>query len=93
MTTPPPPPPWEPRDDDYLYVQVADHIEARIRTGDLPVGARLPGEHDLAEEYGVAFNTARRVTRELRERGLIRTLPGKGSYVQGAQEDEPPADQ
>lgn len=86
-------PPFELRPDDYVYLQVADHIEARIRAGELPVGARLPGEHDLAEEYGVAFGTARRVTRELRERGLIRTLPGKGSYVQGAQEDVPPADQ
>jgi len=89
---PPPPPPWELRDGAYVYAQVADHIEKRIKTGNLPPGSRLPGEYDLAEEYGVAYTTIRRAMQELRERGLIYTLPAKGSYVK-AQEGEPPADQ
>lgn len=90
---PPPPPPWEPRDGAYVYEQVADHIEERIRIGNLPVGARLPGEEDLAEEYGVAYTTVRRAMRVLRERGLVYTLPAKGSYVKAQErESEPPAD-
>ncbi|MFI1970356.1 GntR family transcriptional regulator [Streptomyces cinnamoneus] len=44
-------------------------------------GARLPGERDLAEEYGVAIGTARRAIQELRERGLLITLPAKGTFV------------
>jgi GntR family transcriptional regulator len=65
----------------YLYAAVADHIAARIAAGELAPGARLPGERDLAAEYQVAIGTVRRATEELRERGLVLTLPGKGTYV------------
>jgi len=65
----------------YVYVQAADRIEAEIRSGRLPVGARLPGERELAEQQGVALGTARRAVQELRDRGLVATLPNKGTYV------------
>jgi DNA-binding GntR family transcriptional regulator len=65
----------------YVYAQVADHIAARIRTGELSPGARLPGERDLAEEYGVALGTIRRAVQELRDRDLVITLPAKGTYI------------
>ncbi|AYY14879.1 GntR family transcriptional regulator [Actinobacteria bacterium YIM 96077] len=66
---------------EYLYITVAEHLAARIRSGELPVRARLPGERDLAVEYGVAIGTVRRATRVLRARGLVVTLPAKGTYV------------
>jgi GntR family transcriptional regulator len=65
----------------YLYVQVADHIAARIKSGDLRLKGRLRGERELAEEYRVAFGTMRRAIAELRERGLVATYRGKGTYV------------
>ncbi|TDB88369.1 GntR family transcriptional regulator [Actinomadura sp. KC216] len=82
-------PPFEPRPDAYMYAQVADHLALRIEKGRaseriadaLRPGARLPGERDLAEEYGVSIVTARRAVRELRERELVVTLPAKGTYV------------
>ena len=64
-----------------LYEQVADYIASLISDGRLRVGARLPAERELAEEYGVAYLTIRRAAQELRERGLIRTIHGKGTYV------------
>jgi DNA-binding GntR family transcriptional regulator len=64
-----------------IYVQVADHITTRIQTGELRPGARLPAERDLAVEYGVAYDTIRRATALLRERGLIITIVGRGTYV------------
>jgi len=70
----------------YVYVQVADAIERDIRSGRLPVGARLPGEQELAAQYGIAKGTAARVARELRDRGLAVTLPNKGTYI-----TQPPA--
>ncbi|WP_413757638.1 GntR family transcriptional regulator [Streptomyces sp. MMBL 11-3] len=73
--------PIDPTKIAYVYMQMADHIEARIGAGELQPGARLPGERDLAAEYGVAHLTARRATRELRERGLVVTLPAKGTFV------------
>jgi DNA-binding GntR family transcriptional regulator len=65
----------------YLYVRMADHLEARINAGDIAPGARLPGERDLAAEYQVAIGTARRAVEELRQRGLAVTLPAKGTFV------------
>ncbi|SPF02159.1 winged helix-turn-helix domain-containing protein [Streptomyces sp. MA5143a] len=73
--------PIDPSKIAYVYMQVADHIAARIASGDLRPGARLPGERDLGTEYGVAYLTARRAIRELRERGLVVTLPAKGTFV------------
>jgi len=64
-----------------LYKQAADHVAARAASGELARGQRLPGEHDLAQEWGVAYLTVRRAMRELRERGLVTTVPGKGTYV------------
>ncbi|MFB6424628.1 GntR family transcriptional regulator [Streptomyces microflavus] len=66
---------------EYVYVQVADAIERDIRSGRLPVGARLPNERQLGADHGVAAGTARRAVQELRDRGLVVTLPNKGTFV------------
>jgi GntR family transcriptional regulator len=68
----------------YLYARVADHLAARITAGVLAPGARLSGERDLAAEYGVALGTARRAVEELRRRGLVITLPAKGTFIASA---------
>lgn len=65
----------------FVYMQVADLIERRISTGDLRVGDRLRAERDLADEYRVAYMTIRRAMQELRERGLVRSIHGRGTYV------------
>lgn len=67
----------------YVYVRVADEVEAEIRSGRLPQGARLPNERDMGAQYGVAPGTARRAVQELRDRGLVVTLPNKGTFVVG----------
>ncbi|WP_250214613.1 GntR family transcriptional regulator [Acrocarpospora catenulata] len=64
-----------------VYVQIADVIAKRIANGDLKLGDRVPSEKDLMEEFGVAQMTARRVHRELRERELVHTVQGEGSFV------------
>ncbi|MEU3732852.1 winged helix-turn-helix domain-containing protein [Streptomyces sp. NPDC033538] len=71
----------DPTSHVYVYVQVVHHIAEEIRTGRLPVGARLPAERDLAEQYGVAVNTIRRAVRDLRDQGLVLTVPIKGTFV------------
>ncbi|MFI9308126.1 GntR family transcriptional regulator [Streptomyces triculaminicus] len=81
-------PPVDPTRAAYVYMQVADHIAARITAGELRLGARLPGERDLAEEYGVAIGTARRAIQELRDRGLLVTLPAKGTFVTERRPDD-----
>ncbi|MEV0638448.1 GntR family transcriptional regulator [Streptomyces sp. NPDC050619] len=64
-----------------LYVQLADVIAGKIESGELAPDRPIPSENHLADEYGVARLTARRTAQELRERGLIVTVRGKGSFV------------
>jgi GntR family transcriptional regulator len=64
-----------------LYAQVADYIEQRIATGTLARGAKLPAERELATHLGVSYDTIRRATAVLRERGLIATVQGRGTFV------------
>ena len=65
----------------YLYMQVADHLAWQITVGRLQPGARLAGERELADEYGIAIGTMRRAVQELRDRGLAVTLPAKGTFI------------
>ena len=60
---------------------VADLIERRIWVGDLRPGEQLPAELDLADEYRVAYYTIRRAMQELRERGLVESVHGRGTFV------------
>jgi GntR family transcriptional regulator len=59
--------------------QVADAIAIRIVSGQY-VG-RLPAERDLAAEFAVAYQTIRQATAQLRERRLIITRAGRGTFV------------
>jgi GntR family transcriptional regulator len=67
----------------FVYQRVADDLAARIDTGELPAGAQIPAERDLAEAYGVSYDSVRRATAALRDWGLIVTVHGKGTYVHG----------
>ncbi|WP_300061600.1 PLP-dependent aminotransferase family protein [uncultured Roseobacter sp.] len=63
------------------YARLADRIAARIATGELPIGARLPPQRRFAYEQGIAVSTASRVYEELRNRGLVSGEVGRGTYV------------
>lgn len=78
-------PPFDPHAGPpaYLYVRVADHLAARISAAELAPGYRLPSERDLADTYQVAVGTIRQALDELRSRGLVATLPAKGTFVAG----------
>jgi DNA-binding GntR family transcriptional regulator len=64
---------------DPVYVQVADDLAARIRSGKL--SGRLPAERQLAEEYGVSYGSVRRAMALLRELKLIRSVHGRGTFA------------
>ena len=66
---------------ELVYLQVANHLSARIESGEFPPGGRLPPERELAAFYGVAYDTLRRATAVLRERELIVTVHGRGTFV------------
>jgi GntR family transcriptional regulator len=65
----------------YEWERVAREVERLIEAGELQPGAMLRGERAMAEEYGVAISTVRRAVRDLRDRGIVVTLPAKGTFV------------
>lgn len=64
-----------------VYVQVARHMAGRIDSGEWVPGRRLPPERELAEYYGVAYDSVRRATGLLRDQGRIVTVHGRGTFV------------
>jgi DNA-binding GntR family transcriptional regulator len=68
-------------DADLVYMRVADDIAARIRSGELAPGTRLRPERELAEHYGCSYGSIRSAMKVLRERGLIITRHGRGTFV------------
>lgn len=64
-----------------LYQQIADDIERQILDGTLVANTRLPGEHELAEQYGVSRNVIREALKRLKEHGLVVIRTGSGTYV------------
>jgi DNA-binding GntR family transcriptional regulator len=64
-----------------VATQVARDIERDIGAGQLAPDTRLPSEADLAQQYGVARMTVRRAVAQLRDKGLVVTVHGRGSFV------------
>nr|WP_240323303.1 MULTISPECIES: winged helix-turn-helix domain-containing protein [Amycolatopsis] len=63
---------------------MADHLAQLIETGRLRPGTPLPAERRLAQQYDVSLGTARHATQLLRARGLVVTVPAKGTFVADA---------
>jgi len=64
-----------------LYEQVKDFITRNIQSGSWPPGHRVPSEHELAAQFGIARMTANRALRELVDQGRIVRAAGVGSFV------------
>lgn len=65
-----------------LYEQVVDRISGMIAQGLYQKGDLLPSEKELMEMMGVGRITVRESLRLLNESGVIRTVKGKGSFVE-----------
>lgn len=70
--------------DDLAYLAVANDVAGRIASGELRPGQRLRSERELAEYYGHAYATIRKAMAVLRERGLIETIHGRGTFVKAS---------
>jgi GntR family transcriptional regulator len=63
------------------YVQLADILAAKIENGDYEPGDRLPSESYLQQQHGLARGTVRTAIELLNDRGMARTIQGRGTYV------------
>jgi len=65
-------PPWQ---------QLADLLRARITSGELAVGDRIPSVLSLAQEHELAAGTVRKALAQLQREGLIESRVGWGTFV------------
>jgi DNA-binding GntR family transcriptional regulator len=65
-----------------LYLQVAHHLEARIRSGEFPVGSLLPTENELAASLNVSRQTVRQAIATMRSGGRLSARKGVGTRVE-----------
>jgi GntR family transcriptional regulator len=64
-----------------LYHQVYVVLRQRIRNNEFDLATPLPGEHQLAEEFGVSRVTIRRTLQALELDGLVERRRGVGTFV------------
>jgi GntR family transcriptional regulator len=65
------------------WVQIGEQLAARIESGVLAAGERLPPERNLAEALDVSRMTVRQALASLAARGLVERGVGRGTFVRG----------
>ena len=65
------------------YLQAAEAIRTRIVDGTYPSGERIPGEHELAEEFGISRPTLVRALGMLKHDGWLESRQGDGTFSRG----------
>lgn len=68
--------------DEFLYKQLYDSIIERIESGEYPEGCRLPTEAEMEQDFQVSSITVKKALGMLAERGFVRRVPGRGTFVQ-----------
>lgn len=63
--------------------QLQHVVHYRLGSGLYPSGSRLPSTRELAAELGVNRNTVAKMYRELAAQGLLRMVPGRGTFAVG----------
>lgn len=71
-----------------LYIQISEAIKKKIDAGYYVVNQLLPSEAEIQKQYGVSRITARSAYKHLLELGLVRTIRGKGTYVNDIKEQD-----
>lgn len=71
--------------------RIAADLADRIQRGVLKSGEKLASENQLAQHYGVSRGTLRQALSYLRQRSLVKSRPGVGSFIayHGASLDKP----
>ncbi|MGW5396246.1 winged helix-turn-helix domain-containing protein [Streptomyces sp. NPDC003952] len=64
------------------YLQLADDLRERIRSGDLPDGSALPSAQDLINSSGASSTVVKNAVSLLRAEGYVVGHQGKGVFAQ-----------
>lgn len=60
---------------------LAAYLQAEIRSGNIPVGVKLPAERELSQRFNTSRGSVRRVLSALRDRGWITQTVGSGTFA------------
>lgn len=66
-----------------LVDRTARTLHERLARGEWPIGARLPGQNELAEHLGVSVVVVREALARLKAEGLLESRQGAGVFVIG----------
>ena len=64
-----------------LYLQIESQLKHAVAAGALKQGDALPSVRKMASDLRVNPNTVARAYQNLEREGVIRTVPGGGTYV------------
>lgn len=73
-----------------LYQTVQEYIRNQINKGELKPGDKIPTEHELKSLFNVSRMTISTAMIHLTKEGLIRRIPGRGTFVNGTFDQEEP---
>lgn len=63
------------------YIVIQNYILEKIKSGVLKPGDRVPSDNELADMFGVSRVTVVSAISELRLRGIVARIKGKGTFV------------
>lgn len=64
-----------------LWRQIADQLATAILSERIEPGDKLPSQHELADLFRVSRDPVKKAMHTLVRDGLVRTVPGGGSYA------------
>ncbi len=71
------------------YMLIVYAVMAKINSGELKPGDRVPSVTELTETYNVSHSTARRALAKLKDMGMTDTVPGYATFVRLSDQDAP----
>jgi DNA-binding transcriptional MocR family regulator len=77
--------------DPPKYLHLAQTVRRRIQDGTYPSGERIPGEHELAEEFSISRPTVVRALELLKRDGWLESRQGFGTIARGQADPAPSA--
>lgn len=64
-----------------LYLQLRDQLRARLLSGAIAPGSRLPSAREMSQLLHVSRNTVDEAYRMLQDEGLVRIVSGQGTFA------------
>ncbi|MCT2563873.1 aminotransferase-like domain-containing protein [Chryseobacterium herbae] len=72
-----------------IYMQIANQLINAIQRDFLPYGTKLPGTRAFSDVLEIHRNTAVAVYDELSAQGWVESLPNKGTFIIGENQEKP----